>query len=113
MLMHLWWPEILKIQGSHKQALPKGAFTLKLTILVLWGSPPIWWPEILKTQGSPEQALPKGAFALKLTILVLVWGSHHLVARNPQNPGPARMLMRSICLGLSFCLICDGSSLAC
>ena len=45
----------------------------------------IWWPKILKIQGSPKQALPKGAlFFLKLTILMLLWGSPHLVARNPQ-----------------------------
>ena len=30
---------------------------------------------------------PKGAFTLKFAILVLLWGSPHLLARNPENPG--------------------------
>ena len=55
----IWRPEILKIQGSPKQALPKGAFTLKLTILMLLGGSPHLAARNPQNPGVPKTGSPK------------------------------------------------------
>ena len=55
----IWWPEILKIQGSPKQALPQGAFTLKLTILVLLCGSPHLVARNPQNPGVPKTGSPK------------------------------------------------------